>query len=65
MYGNKNRLLQKYPIIFIIVAVLIVLNNIFKFAPGQTFSGFTSILVPLIFVAIGGYFMLQNKKNQS
>jgi hypothetical protein len=62
----RNRMIfQKYPILLFILAGIIVVNNIFKFAPGQTFSGFTSILVPLIFVAVGGYFIFQNKKNQN
>jgi hypothetical protein len=53
-------LINKYPIIYFIIAFLVVLNNIFQFASGQVLSFPLSIIIPAL-LSIFGYISYKEK----
>ncbi|QNK62552.1 hypothetical protein H7F33_18765 [Pedobacter sp. PAMC26386] len=60
----KNRIFFRYPALLFGVAAAIVLNDLFKFAPGQVNTGFVGIIIPAILVGLGVYATILNNKEK-
>ncbi len=60
----RNRIFFRYPILLFVVAALVILNDLFKFAPGQANTGFVSIIIPVILIAAGIYGTILKKKEK-
>jgi hypothetical protein len=61
-----NRVMQRYPYLFFILAAVVVSNNVLKYSPGQVMTGFGAVVVPIVLVCagIGGYaWKAYEKKN--
>ncbi|TCD12706.1 hypothetical protein EZ449_01290 [Pedobacter frigidisoli] len=59
-----KRLFTRYPFLFLILAAILIANDILHFAPAQVNTGFTRWLVPLalMFFGIVGYIIKWNEK---
>lgn len=53
MSRGLNRIANRYPFVYFILAAVIVSNNIFQYAPAQVLSGIYFYVVPGIFVFLG------------
>lgn len=61
-----KRLFINYPFLFLILAAVVVANDILHFAPGQVNTGFTRWLVPLVLTFFGliGYVLKRMEKQE-
>jgi len=62
MNSSINSLFKRLPILYLVAAAFIAANNIWKFSPAQAMSYPQSIIVPLIFTAIGGFATTYNRR---
>ncbi|MFL9835699.1 hypothetical protein [Chryseobacterium terrae] len=58
-------LFKRFPWLFILLALVIVANNILKFAPAQVMQAPLSYIIPVVFFVIGilGYIIKSNSNN--
>lgn len=47
------RLFKKFPWLFIALGLVLIVNNVFKFAPAQVLQPPMSFIVPIVMVVIG------------
>lgn len=61
-----RRLFTRYLFLFLILAAVLVANDILHFAPAQVNTGFTRWLVPLVLTFLGlvGYAMKKNDQQK-
>lgn len=62
---NYNNLFRNLPILYFVVALLVVINNIAKFAPAQVLSFPLAIIVPGLLILFGFLGLKRKKNNQS
>lgn len=61
-----KRLFFRYPFLFLILAAVVIANDILHFSPGQVNTGFTRWLVPLVLTIFGllGYVLKRNEQQK-
>ena len=64
---GSNRIFNRYPFLFFVVAALVIANNLFKFAPAQVLRGTLGIVVPIILIIFGtlGYIAKAREKKDT
>jgi hypothetical protein len=50
------RLFKRFPWLFIALGLVLIANNVFKFAPAQVLQPPLSFIIPILFIAIGAGF---------
>lgn len=60
----RNSIFFRYPIILLVLAAMVILNDLFKFAPGQVNTGFVGLIIPIVLIAAGVYGTMLNKKEK-
>lgn len=62
---HTNRFLMRYPVLFFVLAAIIISNNLFEYAPAQVLTGIMAWLIPAILVILGIYgISLKNKSGK-